>query len=280
LCLLLGCLLANEAAAQGSRLLLAAKQRYEDRDQGTRIVGGDDTNYARNPWQVALVYAEDKDDPARGQFCGGVIIHPMWVLTAAHCVDGGTLPAQMEVVSGTRFLRSGSGYRVAVESVDYHPNYDRLTKNFDIAVVRVKSALKGKAIAPANAAALRNGMKIWVSGWGVTERSEAGATILQGVELDYIASSDCNGPLSYRGAITDNMFCAGKGGAGGGGGIDSCQGDSGGPASIGEDAQSARLVGLVSWGERCAVPYKYGVYTRVSNFFPWVKEKSKGQVRW
>src|SRR5437016_1652545 len=52
-CLLVGCLLGSEVAAQGSRSLLAAKQRYEDRDQGTRIVRGDDTTYARNPWQVA-----------------------------------------------------------------------------------------------------------------------------------------------------------------------------------------------------------------------------------
>jgi len=280
LCLMLACLLTREAVAQGSKLLLAAKQRYEDSDQGTRIVGGDDTTYARNPWQVALVYAEDKDDPARGQFCGGVIIHSRWILTAAHCVDDGTRPEQVDVISGTRYLRLGFGYRVGVESIDYHPQYDRVKKNFDIAVLRVKAVLKGRSIAPASAAALQDGKKIWVSGWGVTERSDAGSTTLQGVELDYINTKNCNGPLSYDGAITGNMFCAGKGGADGGGGIDSCQGDSGGPASVGDDANTAKLVGLVSWGDRCGVQYKYGVYTKVSNFVSWVREKSNGQVKW
>jgi len=280
----LACMLPDGTAAQssGSTLLLAAKQRYDDRDDSNnRIVGGVDTTYERNPWQVALIYAEDKDDPARGQFCGGVIIHPRWVLTAAHCVDGGTQPEQVDVISGTKFLRPGGGYRVTVDSITYHPNYDRVTKNFDIAILRVKGPLKGRVIVPDDAAALRDGVKIWVSGWGVTDKpASASTTILQGVSLDFIASGLCNEPLSYLKRVTENMFCAGVNDTDGGGGKDSCQGDSGGPASVGGDAKSAKLVGLVSWGEGCGVPYKYGVYTKISKFFAWVRKHSNGEVKW
>jgi secreted trypsin-like serine protease len=75
------------------------------------------------------------------------------------------------------------------------------------------------------------------------------------------------------------MFCAGVAGPAGGGGKDSCQGDSGGPASVGP-ADQAKLVGLVSWGEDCALPYKYGVYTNVWRFVKWVKDSSRGEVNW
>jgi secreted trypsin-like serine protease len=96
-------------AQNGSKPLLAAKSRYEKGDDtNTRVVGGDDTRYERNPWQAALVYAPD-DNPARAQFCGAVIIHSQWLLTAAHCVDDGTRPEQVDIISGTAVLRRGFG---------------------------------------------------------------------------------------------------------------------------------------------------------------------------
>jgi secreted trypsin-like serine protease len=282
--ILLACSIGYDAVAEesGSKLLQASKKRFKEKDStNTRVIGGYDTTIQENPWQVGLLYADDKEDYVRAQFCGGVIVHSQWVLTAAHCVDRGTLPGEVEVLSGADVLVPGQGTRAAVESITVHRQWNSVTHDFDIALIKVKSPLVGKPIAPAmNLAVLAQGAKIWVSGWGVTEKSGAKTTKqLQGVSLDFISQDYCNRTSSYDGSVTENMFCAGIAGKFGGGGKDSCQGDSGGPASIGV-VESARLVGLVSWGEDCALPYKYGVYTRVLKFLDWIMTNSNGQIAW
>jgi secreted trypsin-like serine protease len=83
----------------------------------------------------------------------------------------------------------------------------------------------------------------------------------------------CNQKGSYGGHVTDNMFCAGKTGE------DACQRDSGGPATFTVSTET-RLVGVVSWGDKCGVPLKYGVYTRIAQFAAWVKDQTSGEVSW
>ncbi len=283
-CLLVWCM--SSAVAQdegGSKPLRAAIKRYEDaQKKNTRLIGGKSTTIERNPWQVALLYSRD-DDRERAQFCGGVVVHPRWVLTAAHCIDGGTKPAQVHILSGTANLRAGKGLRSPTDEVIHHRQWSRSTDDFDIGLIKVSQPLLGKVIAPASDAtinALSSESKVWVSGWGVTDLRRAKSTYrLQGVELDFIDRKTCNKFESYNGRLTQNMFCAGILGPEGGGGKDACYGDSGGPLSIHSGAK-ARLVGLVSWGVDCAEAYKYGVYTQVSRFRAWVREVTVGEVAW
>ena len=112
-----------------------------------------------------------------------------------------------------------------------------------------------------------DGTPFVVTGWGATTEGGSKVRDLRFIDnLPFVTRTDCNAPLSYNGAITENMICAGVRS----GGVDSCQGDSGGPLTF-ETGTAPKLAGVVSWGEGCARPNKVGVYTRVANYVDWVR---------
>ena len=80
-------------------------------------------------------------------------------------------------------------------------------------------------------------------------------------------------PSSYNGTIGNNFLCAGFEE----GGTDACSYDSGGPLACPVLDRDGRwmLAGIVSWGEGCALPHKYGVYTNVNEFTQWMKGAMK-----
>jgi secreted trypsin-like serine protease len=257
-------------AGSGSKPLRKVLDATEqNRPRPDRIVGGRDTTIDKNPWQVALLAARVPAN-ADAQFCGGSVVARRWVLTAAHCVDGGTRPDQIAVLFGTASLRTG-GTRIAVSDIIVHPRWDPDTHDFDIALVNVTNDLSVQAITGPSSGASDPTGPIWVTGWGTTSWGGSGTTILQGVEVPHVSRATCNKPASYDGSVTTNMICAGRSGA------DSCQGDSGGPAST---ASPRVLVGVVSWGEGCAAARKFGVYTRVSQFTDWIRRNTNGAVAW
>lgn len=276
------CLALPAAAwAQGSARLLAAEQQWDDQvgiDQ--RIIGGTPVRIADNPWQVGILAARVPSNQV-AQFCGGSIIAARWVVTAAHCVDKGTLPERIHILAGTDSLQTG-GTRLAASRIIVHESWDPATSNFDIALIEVASDLIATIVGGAvvagdtSAAEQPTTLQVRVTGWGRTSKStQIGSKTLQGIEIPYVARATCNRPPSYDGSITDNMICAGVAT----GGVDSCQGDSGGPATAVVDG-TRRLVGIVSWGQGCALRNKYGVYTNVSKFRTWVSDKTAGTVTW
>ncbi|MEM7345319.1 MAG: serine protease, partial [Chloroflexota bacterium] len=91
---------------------------------------------------------------------------------------------------------------------------------------------------------------------------------LRQVSIPIVSESICSSPSSYGGLLTEDMLCAGLLS----GGKDACQGDSGGPLVVSEGTNGRWLqVGIVSWGQGCAQPQKYGVYSRVANLNAWVE---------
>ena len=108
---------------------------------------------------------------------------------------------------------------------------------------------------------------VWTSGWGTTsEGSYTLPKILNKVEIPLVTTEACNAADVYSGDITDRMICAGLKD----GGKDSCQGDSGGPLFVKQTSGDFTLIGIVSWGEGCARPNKYGVYTKVNVMTNWI----------
>jgi len=104
-----------------------------------------------------------------------------------------------------------------------------------------------------------------VSGWGALSENGNSPNRLHEVTLPVVANATCNAPAAYGGEINSKQICAGLAR----GGKDACQGDSGGPLWVTSGGNEYHI-GIVSWGEGCALPKKYGVYTRTFSYRAWV----------
>ncbi len=250
--------LVTVTAALASTLMLAAPSGA--------IVAGRNADVGEYPWMVAL-------RSGGGQFCGGSIIAPDTVVTAAHCVEGmgaGDIRVQAGVVDlGDR------GQRIQVDRIVRHPEYNTNTVASDIALLRLSSDLTYNAsVAPiavrggGYASAAQPGRTAWATGWGALDEQESAySDLLLEVGLDLVGDQACNRALSVEGEGIQNrtMVCAG------GDGADTCYGDSGGPLASRGDDGTWYLIGITSWGIVCGEPGLPSVYAQVDTFVSWIE---------
>lgn len=235
------------------------------------IVGGTATQITSVPWQVSLQTANG------AHFCGGSIVTPTWIATAAHCMGGG---APARIVAGiSRLSQSASGQVRQVKRVVIAPGYTDATLGKDAALIELTAPLtldgvNVKAIRPilasSPAALTAPGAMTIVSGWGAT--AEGAQTLpdqLQSVQVPIIALAQAS--ASYNMTLTEDQLAAGVAA----GGKDSCQGDSGGPLVVMNGAEPM-LAGIVSWGEGCARADRPGLYARVGSFAKWMDTYAGG----
>lgn len=240
----------------------------QDSSNSARIIGGKETNPGDYPWMTALI--QSGGDAYADQFCGGTLIAPQWVVTAAHCTDG-ERAADIEVIVGIHDLTSEEGERIAVQKIFQHKLYDSWTTDADISLLLLEyesSYTTVNIIAPKDPEQLAVPFtEATIIGWGNMLSSgtdypevlmEAVVPILPSRVARRIFGSD----------FTINMMAAGYGK----GGVDTCQGDSGGPLVVpNADGSDWILAGITSWGEGCALPRSPGIYTDVQRFTPWVE---------
>ncbi|XP_069058192.1 trypsin-like [Pleurodeles waltl] len=157
----------------------------------------------------------------------------------------------------------GTEQRLQVAKVISHPNYNKGNNDNDFMLVKLSTRAKfNKYVQPIKMATScpTAGSRCLVSGWGNVLTSGVGyPVLLQCLAVPVLTRSTCTN--AYPGRITKNMFCAGYMD----GGKDSCKGDSGGPLVC-----NGELMGVVSWGDGCAIKDQPGVYATVCNYTSWV----------
>jgi trypsin len=219
--------------------------------RSAKIVGGEDAKPEDNPFQVALLFGAQPNN-AQAQFCGGTMVSPTSIVTAAHCSDF-VATKDVAVLVGARRL-DGSGTRYSVASITIHPKWDSQTFDYDVAVWRLE---KSAGDVPVAKLASKESADLLATGWGALKENGPAPIDLQKVSVPLVTYDDCNDENSYDGNVSARMICAGKPGK------DTCQGDSGGPLTGGPG--NGELTGITSWGIGCARPNYFGVYTRVAD---------------
>ncbi|KAJ8365196.1 hypothetical protein SKAU_G00140270 [Synaphobranchus kaupii] len=241
-----------------------------------RIYGGKKSVPGAHPWQVSLQVRPPGFQTTFSHICGGTLIQPCWVLTAAHCITNPNAPMRVVLGRVDLFKDELTTQIVDVEQAIVHENYREtaLSLHNDLALLKLKD-VNGKCTSETKFVRtaclaeeqLPDATECTISGWGATPKSSYSRQLLDAKVL-LIPQQRCSADSSYGSRLDDSMICAGHMR----GGTDACQGDSGGPL-VCEKNGIHFLYGVVSWGDSCGKMNKPGIYARVTKFTDWINSK-------
>ncbi|MER6305975.1 serine protease [Streptomyces sp. NPDC001657] len=225
------------------------------------IIGGQKSSTEQAPWAVSInLWRQTDSYPRSGQFCGGTLVTPTKVVTAAHCVVDEE-PTDVGVVAGRTDLRRHDGTMRKVRKAWVHPRFGRHLEN-DVAVLTLDKPMPTKytplpIATTSDTGPYRPGTGARVYGWGLLDNEDRAANVLRSAKLRVLPDRTCQ--RLNPGDFDPTMHtCANDTVTG----AHHAEGDSGGPL-----VADGKLIGIVSWlahsSDSTPTP---GVYTRVAAF--------------